>query len=428
MRSRIFVVTSLFALSLSSVSAQTLADLDFGTDGDLDVVTWNIEHFPKDGQTTIDQVEEILAGLDADVYALQEIDDLGDFQDMVDDLPDYTAFYQSSYFAGLVYLYKPATVQITSLYEIYTASPYWSAFPRSPVVMEMVFEGEDVVVINNHFKCCGDGFLDLGDSGDEETRRLEASQLLQQYIEQNFDDRRVILTGDLNDDIADSSSNNVFQGFLDEPADYQFADQAIATGPVSSWSFPNWPSHLDHILITDEFFGAFADPAAECTTIRVEDYLPGGFSQYDNQITDHRPVAIKLPFSDGCTASIQASELFRFGSPANPFALLNGQTSGPILGGTWDPVVNHTVFFPTAILDVLIVSAEPPVNLPTPNGTVLCNIPGPNQIFYSSPGVPFAITIPDDCNLAGLALCTQAASVGGGSIQVTNGIDVVLGN
>ena len=55
-----------------------------------------------------------------------------------------------------------------------------------PLVLEMNYQGEDYVIINNHFKCCGDGILDLGDSSDEETRRYNAISLLKNYIDVNF--------------------------------------------------------------------------------------------------------------------------------------------------------------------------------------------------------------------------------------------------
>ena len=56
--------------------------------------------------------------------------------------------------------------------------------------------------------------------------------------------------------------------------------------------FPNWPSHLDHILITNEIFESF--DSIYVKTIKIDDYLEGGWSEYDQNISDHRPVAIKI--------------------------------------------------------------------------------------------------------------------------------------
>ena len=45
--------------------SQTLEDLDFGTEETLDVVTWNIEWFLKNDQTTLQYVIEIVEAIDA---------------------------------------------------------------------------------------------------------------------------------------------------------------------------------------------------------------------------------------------------------------------------------------------------------------------------------------------------------------------------
>ena len=38
------------------------------------------------------------------------------------------------------------------------------------------------------------------------------------------------------------------------------------------------------------------------------------------------------------------SETIRAGAPANPSALLPGQSNGPVLGMSWDPRIDHTSF------------------------------------------------------------------------------------
>ena len=42
--------------------------LAFGTPETLDLVTWNIQEFPKAGQGTVTAVEEVLLGLDVDLF------------------------------------------------------------------------------------------------------------------------------------------------------------------------------------------------------------------------------------------------------------------------------------------------------------------------------------------------------------------------
>ena len=73
-------------------------------------------------------------------------------------------------------------------------------------------------------------------------------------------------------------------------------DQNIATGSIKYWSFPNWPSHLDHILITNELFDEFGNSGSMVQTFRIEDYMNGGWDKYEQSISDHRPVGLRLVF------------------------------------------------------------------------------------------------------------------------------------
>ena len=278
----------LFTISLSL--SHDFDELYFGNDETLDIMTWNIEWFPKNGETTVSYVSQIIDALNMDVLAIQEIDDIPSFNQVINALDNYEGYLESSWFAGLAYIYNTETVVINDIYEIYTSSPYWSPFPRSPMVMDMNFMGENYIIINNHFKCCGDNSMNLNDEDDEETRRYTASNLLKQYVDNYFSNSNVIILGDLNDQLTDSPNNNVFQMILDDSNNYLFADIEIAEGPISKWSYPNWPSHLDHILITDELFDNFE----YIETIRIDNFMDDGFNDYDQYISDHRPVAIKI--------------------------------------------------------------------------------------------------------------------------------------
>jgi len=278
--------------------AQGIEDLSFGTETTLEIMTWNIEHFPKNGETTVNYIIDIIEALDVDILAIQEVDDISYFNQMINSLNSYDGYLESLWFGGLAYIYKSDIIQINDLYEIYTTSEYWNYFPRSPMVMDLNYMDERFIIINNHFKCCGDGILDITNNGDEETRRYYASDLLKEYVDTNFFNENVIVLGDLNDNLLDDTQNNVFQMILDDDNNYLFADYEIATGNNSEWSFPTWPSHLDHILITNELFNEFEDIESDIQTIKIDEYLTGGWIEYDDNISDHRPVALKL-FVDG---------------------------------------------------------------------------------------------------------------------------------
>lgn len=269
--------------------------ISVGTDSTLEVITWNIENFAKQGATTVDRVVEIVAGLDADVVALQEIVSASYFQRVVDDLEGWSGYRvgSSSGSQNLAFLYRSEGLfEVTTLYEILTDES--RAFPRRPLVLEGMVEGVPYAIINNHLKCCGDGDIQADDDWDEETRRQEACQLLHQYTASHLGDRRVIIVGDWNDELSDNEPNNVFQVFIDDDQNWKFVDMPIALNSNTLWSYPNWPSHLDHILINGNTFGDFDAPEATVQVLPVHHYLEGGFSAYDAQVSDHLPVAVRL--------------------------------------------------------------------------------------------------------------------------------------
>ncbi|NQU68034.1 MAG: endonuclease/exonuclease/phosphatase family protein [Candidatus Marinimicrobia bacterium] len=287
-----------------SITQTTIDDIQFGLSGTFEVATWNIEFFPKQFNTTVENVRRVMLAIDAEVYALQEISNRSYFYQLIDEINEadtvetWVGFRAggSSTWGELAYIIKTSVVEIVQEpYERFTSE--WSAFPRAPYILEVSYEGEEIIVINNHLKCCGNGTIDYGNNNDEEYRRLRAIQLLYDYINDVFQDKNVIVVGDFNDELQDNPENNIFWEFIDDPAQFQFTDMGIAQDPTQrSWSYPLWPSHLDHILINDELFDEFLLTGSQIKTIRIDDYMDGGFSEYDMTTSDHRPVGIRLQF------------------------------------------------------------------------------------------------------------------------------------
>ena len=145
---KIKYVIVLLCFFFSSFVAQSLNELSFGDEHSLDIATWNIEWFPKNDETTVNYVIEIINSLEFDILGIQELDDTTMFNEMLDSLNSYTSFYESSWFAGLAYIYRNDVVQVNDFYEIYTTAPYWNAFPRSPMIMDLNFAGERLSLIH----------------------------------------------------------------------------------------------------------------------------------------------------------------------------------------------------------------------------------------------------------------------------------------
>ncbi|WP_109830768.1 endonuclease/exonuclease/phosphatase family protein [Reichenbachiella versicolor] len=234
----------------------------------LDVVTWNIEFFPKEGTATIEAVADIIENMDADIVAIQEINSSTAFADLGEQLKGWDAIFQNvngSLDLGFL-IKKDEFVSYSSSKTILNNDN--DAFPRAPVLIDIEhISGVKATLVNLHLKCCNNG----------EDRRARASIKLKEELDKSPDTAFIVL-GDFNDDINVGSP---FSNFIND-SNYKFTDETIATSTSANWSYPSWPSHLDHIMISDELF----DYVSSTSTIILDDCI----SDFDRNVSDHRPV------------------------------------------------------------------------------------------------------------------------------------------
>ena len=259
-----------------------------GTDETLDIVSWNIENFPKI-DSTIELLAPIIDSLNIDIFALQEITSSSSLNELVNQLSEgWEAIIGPSHYGQRnAYLINTETINYLDNYEILNDAPN-EPFTKFPLVLEFTFSDINFIIINNHFKCCGNGSIDYGNYNDEEYRRLYAMELIKNYIDENHNADNVIILGDLNDELVDNE--NVFDVIINDFENYLFTDIGIASGSPYYWSYPTYPSHLDHILITNELFD-YEDTTA---TLFIDQWYFDGFNDYNTFISDHRPIAIRL--------------------------------------------------------------------------------------------------------------------------------------
>ncbi len=270
--------------------------LSFGRENTLEVMTWNIQNFPK-SEYTVDYATKIILAVDADVIGLQEIQSDSAFvvllknlqtQDPEDKWNGFRAN-TNEWEMNLAYLYKSSVIKVDSIFQIYPDDEkYHQPFPRKPLVLEFSCFDQKFFIINNHLKAM---------PGEKNiVRRKEACRLLDKYIDEFLSTKNVILLGDLNDQLTDPEEENVFTVFLDDKQNYCFADWLIAADSTANWSYPYWKyrSHLDHILISNELFDEFEKKGSEIRTITIDKFMEGGNDARYKYITDHRPVVLKL--------------------------------------------------------------------------------------------------------------------------------------
>ncbi len=276
-----------FACQSQPTAQEVVNDLDVVqcltelSDETMDIISWNLRDFPIDELFTVEQVARLIEKEDADLVAFQEIQSEEDFNRMMYLLPEWGSEIVISGGLNLGFIYKKTEiVLIGHAYPIFSDDHF--AFPRAPIMLEVVHtSGIEATLINLHLKCCG---------GEEnELRRREASTKLKDFLDENHPDDPIIVLGDFNGMIAGITDvENVFIDFINDAANYRFADMAIAAGPKEWWSYPSYPSHIDHLLISNELF--YLNPHAATLTYDLCD------GRYFRHISDHRPVLLRLNY------------------------------------------------------------------------------------------------------------------------------------
>ena len=287
---------------------------------ELNIVTWNIEDFPKNNLTE-EYVKNAIEALNVDIIALQEIRLLTNLNNIANALGNHWSAYRapgSSNYGNLAYLIN--TNEVDVLNTPYTMPDGYIECPsyaydllnhecedaaansnysisydfawRMPYILNFKYNDEVFSLINIHLKCCG------GTGGSEEARRYAAAQNLSSYINNNLSSNNIIIVGDFNDDINDlvnfETETNIFHPFHNEYSNnYIFTDMNIANGSVNFWSYPNYPSHIDHIVINDNIFNN-PNISHSTNTILIENLFEGGWGEYNNYISDHKPILINL--------------------------------------------------------------------------------------------------------------------------------------
>ncbi|MBS9768781.1 MAG: endonuclease/exonuclease/phosphatase family protein [Flavobacteriaceae bacterium] len=267
------------------------------SDKKLEIVTWNVEHFPikpymtemsekkreKIVQKRIEEFAYCIQNMNVDILALQEIRDKKSLDQLLSYLPDYKGVIMQRSQQNLAFIYKKSEITLNKKpYGILKYNQKEFA-GRTPFLLPIHSKstGLDIILINTHLKAFGDN--------KSQKKRFASCRLLKNWIDSNHPNDNVIVLGDMNDIITDSKKQNVFQVFLNDSPNYQFADMEIAQDNNKiMWSYQGKRhlSHLDHIIITNELF----DNQENTYTYTFESCD----RNYKNVVSDHQPVCLVL--------------------------------------------------------------------------------------------------------------------------------------
>jgi endonuclease/exonuclease/phosphatase family metal-dependent hydrolase len=258
-----------------------------GMDQTLEVATWNIENYPKNDSTPA-VLANLIASLDLDIVALQEIQDIAAFDELVARLRGYEGVlsshtYGDGTYQKVGYVYRSELVSMTGAFLLFAQDGY--EFPRPPFKVDVTVDNGSrsftYTSIALHLKA-GGGFEDR-------QRREGAVVLIEDYLRTAVDgsgNGNLMVLGDFNDTLSGAGAN-VFAPLTGAQDRYSVRTESNASdGDVS---FVPSSVLLDHIVTTAPLDAEL--PAGSAIIPRLDMQMTG----YVGQVSDHLPVIIRVP-------------------------------------------------------------------------------------------------------------------------------------
>jgi len=274
----------------------------------LTVAEWNLDFFgradagPTDDDLQATHVAAVMAQVNPDVWALEEVCDEGHFADVVQSVSASTgrpmvallandpnlgnpyADYGGTWGQKTAVLFDSSVLAVVDAQLVYRRA--WGANFSSRDPLEVHFKvratGAELWILVVHLKALAE--LDAYDV------RVQASQDLQGYVNQVHANDRVMVIGDWNDDLDGSilaGKPSPFENFLDDPA-YQFATLPFANAQESTTA--DHTGHpIDHHLITAPLFQALVPGSAEI--------IKPNIAGYADNTSDHYPTVVRYLLS-----------------------------------------------------------------------------------------------------------------------------------
>ncbi|WP_250632673.1 YDG domain-containing protein, partial [Rhodoflexus caldus] len=326
----------------------------------LDIVTLNVEWFghpsngPTDDNLQRTNLATVLNQLQADVYVLQEICNVAQFNSLVSAMPGYAAKLVTECFSNrpssptgaqiddgqkIAFIYKTSVITPDATFNGGEPLCYLSGYPVPPDYPQPFGAS-----ISNPSRFWASGrfpalfVVDATING--ATRKLHlfgiharansSSVALENYSMRKFDinafkqrldvdfpNANIIVAGDYNDDVDVTVSDNPLNGpstydvFVNDPAAYR-----VLSGSLSAQGWRSYASRtnmIDHIMVSDELFNNHL--AGSELVIDPYSLLPN--FNFNTTVTDHLPVGTRFRFAEiTVTPASLAAFNTTYGTPA----------------------------------------------------------------------------------------------------------------
>ena len=306
----LILITLLHFLQFAPQIAEAQTIRAVGTDATLDVATWNIEWFGSDTNGPSDarqitNVRAVIEQADIDLWGVQEIADLDDFNALLDGLGEgYDGVLATeSGTQRIGFLYK--TEVFSNVVVRHILSTFSEAFAgRPPLQLEAdVTLGDEtrrLTFIVLHMKA-------FSDQASYE-RRVDASQRLKNNLDNLRPNDPIMILGDFNDELGGSiraGQPSPYDNFVQDTAHYFFPSLSLENAGLGTFcgnsAACSTGSTIDHILVTDELA-----PLYETNSAARLDTLLTSISGYINTTSDHLPVFARFRFATGTAVEAEA--------------------------------------------------------------------------------------------------------------------------
>ncbi|MBV9774746.1 MAG: lamin tail domain-containing protein [Gemmatimonadetes bacterium] len=278
-----------------------------GTAATLDVANWNLEWFgstsngPTDEKLQLHNVRDVIGGMDADVWGLEEVVTQAHWDSLKAQLPGYAGVLASdanvtsgsTYYSAseqkVAVLYKTSVASLVSAKLILTGNDTdFAGRPPLEVKLHLTVNGasEDLIVIVLHMKA----FNDVASW----QRRQNAAVALKSYLDATYPTQKVMVVGDWNDDVDTSitaGQPSPFAAFVSDAARYTFPTKALTDAGVASTM--SYTDMIDHQLDTNEQWADYV--AGSVKVFRADQYI----TSYGTTTTDHLPVISRYTIGSG---------------------------------------------------------------------------------------------------------------------------------
>ena len=350
------------SLSLLLASSPALAQVPaVGTPEMLEVATWNVEWFgspsngPSDDARQRQHVAEVIRSSEIDLWGLQEISNQAAFDALLHDLGDgFKGFRAASGNSqSLAYVWRTDVIESRSIREVLTEFDFAT---RPPYQLEATVTLPDTTLVVTFIAVHMKAFDDV----QSYERRVEGARRLKNYLDfTTLSSAPVVVLGDFNDELTGSITPgrpSPYANFLSDPADYAFLTLPLDERGTGTWcgnsTACSGSSTIDHLLLTDELFGAYVDGSAA----RFDDLLDafdgtGGAcgGEFVCTTSDHLPIYARFAFRSGTAvagADVPASLhlLDAFPNPATDHLTLRFEAAGgPVRIALFD-LLGRTVY------------------------------------------------------------------------------------